>query len=497
MVQDNNVADAVARMADRLRDQTALVQDSQQLSYREVDLWSRRVATHLHDCGIREGDTLGIALMDGIDFVLCLLGAARLGAAVLPIDFLARQDERKRLADAYRLSAMLVEPTASEDAVVRTLAIDQGWREAAARASPWETGCDGSTPFLVSMSSGTTMAARGTVVSHDVYLHRVDHWLHPFGGFQGHRYLSVSRMCFAAGLNAVLRCLVDGGTVVFCPFFCKAGDIVNRVERDRIDCMYIVPAMARQLLQIAPADRHLFPGLHRLVVGADVLSADEKMALSERICPNFYQSYGTAGSDTISCLRPEDLPDKAESVGRVLSGFEAEIVDDQDRPLAAGEIGQLRLRGSAVMEEAGGESAERGSYRHGYFYPGDIASFDGDGYLFLHGRSSNTISRGAITVFADEVEAVLREHPSVVDCAVVGAPSEPDENSILAFVETEDAAPISDLRVHCVRRLTGYKVPDRIIAVTELPRTASGKIKRGELGRQWKAWIQCGTEIAT
>src|SRR5262249_55147532 len=161
---------------------------------------------------------------------------------------------------------------------------------------------------------------------------------------------------------------------------------------------------------------------------------------------------------TISTLQPRDLALYADSVGQVTPLMDAEIVDEHDRPLPPGAVGMLRVRGPKVgtpMTFAGDEASEE--FRNGWHYTGDVASVNDHMYLTILGRTAEVIIRRGAKIFPAEIEAVLQNHPAVVETAVVGHPGANGDESAAAFVVAHTPVVVGDLLAHCRSRLTPYK----------------------------------------
>ncbi|MDQ2637132.1 MAG: fatty acid--CoA ligase family protein, partial [Actinomycetota bacterium] len=217
------------------------------------------------------------------------------------------------------------------------------------------------------------------------------------------------------------------------------------------------------------------------------------------LLPNvgFVNAYGlTETSSTIAVLSPDDhraaidadddaVARRLGSVGQPVPGIELQIRSENGDVLGAGETGELFVRGDQVS----GRYAEIGSVldANGWFPTKDIAMLDEDGYLFIGGRSDDTIIRGGENIAPAEIEDVLVEHPLVHDCAVVG-PEDPEWGQIIVAVVVPAVAsdgranPDPDeLREFVRRQLRGSRTPDRVVFRDELPTNATGKVLRREL----------------
>ena len=153
---------------------------------------------------------------------------------------------------------------------------------------------------------------------------------------------------FGAGRNHCLYQLTVGGTVILHPTLFSAEELVEAVARHRASAIYLVPTVLRWLLALPGDGRLALPGLGILKTGAATLHGEEKRRLVRRVNPNLYQSYGATMLGTISLLFPNDIAEKAESVGRPTLFSEVEIVNEADKPVGPGTVGRLRCRGPAM-----------------------------------------------------------------------------------------------------------------------------------------------------
>ena len=160
--------------------------------------------------------------------------------------------------------------------------------------------------------------------------------------------------------------------------------------------------------------------------------------------------------------------------------MEVEIVDGGGRPQPPGTVGHLRCRGPTVSTAylAESDATREEGFREGWYYPGDLASLDEAGYLYLRGRSSDLIASGGVEFLPNEVEAVLAAHSSVAEAAVVGRPGREGGEEVVALVVTRGEPEHEALAAHMTHRLPAAKRPRQIIYLKALPRTPNGKIDR-------------------
>jgi long-chain acyl-CoA synthetase len=478
-----NLAEAIARHAADRPDLVALADGDSRLTYRELDRRIRQGAGQLRALGIGPGDAVAICLKDTADHVIAFLATARLGALSVPIDWRAPPAERARVAEGFGARLALTE--AGRVAGVASRAVDATWRaEVERQSADQEFPADADAPLMIGLTSGTTGAVKGMLVTHRQMHARA----RPFDDILGgklHRYLSASPLAFSAGRNYCLTHLIKGHTVIFHPSLFTAEEYVEAIYRHRATVGFVVPTVVRWLLDLPRSDGPLLPNIEVLMCGGAPLRAEEKRAMLAHVTPNFYEFFGTVATGPISFLRPSEMTANSESDGRPAAGWDLATVDESDRPVEPGVTGRLRARGPGLASGlVGASTGNSEGFRDGWYYTGDLAALGADGFLYLRGRATDVILRGGSNVHPDEIEAVLVEHPAVAEAAVVGRPSRELGEEVIAFAVVRDGVGSEALIDHCRKRLTAFKVPCEIILVPDLPHTTFGKVDRKQLRRR-------------
>ncbi len=485
-----NVVDLITRNAARRPDHPAIVDGDRTVTYGEMVVLAQKTASHLKGLGIKPGDRLGLSLKDNLDHAIAILAAASVGAAIVPIDWRARPAEKRRLAEAFQVAAVLTEPGTPAPDGIPCLPLDETWHasvSAAPRERAFQT--DGSHTFILNLSSGTSGQPKGAVVTHGDYQHRVARYPAAYGPDGGYRYLSVMPLCFSAGRNLLLLNLIMGSTVILYPPLFGPEEYLEAATRHHITFAYLVPTAVRWLLNLPERSGPMLPNLRIWGSGTAFMSPDEKREAARRIAPNMMTGYSSSGTGGITCLRPQELAEHAGSVGRPYISMNLEIVDLQDRPVPIGESGRVRCQGPGTSRSYfGGVTDGAGEGIHGdWFYTGELGALDEAGYLHLHGRSSNLIIRGGANIYPEEVEQVILSHNAVVEAAVIGRPSPVLGEEVIAAIVAKRPVEQTDLLAFCRKELSSYKIPTEIRVVRSLPKTTSGKIKRGEVLAQFNS----------
>ena len=464
----------------------AIIAGERVITYGELDPQVGRTASHLKALGLGSGDLLGVCLGDHADHVTVLLAAARLGVAVLPMDWHWTPAERQRIVDVFQPKAVMIEADAAAIAGVPIHRRDVNWHDAVAGAIPQVDGPDDTDmPLVLALSSGTTALPKGPMISHANMLARFrGHWV-SLGFNQHDRFALTTPLYYGGGRGFVLSYLFIGGTIVMFPPPFKPGDLIETVEQRSVNRVFLVPTQIRRLLAMARGDGLLFPRVDNLISSGATLSPEEREAVRNQLTPNFTDYYSSTEGGGITVQPAADQDRHPRSVGRPSFLTEVEIVDEGHRRQPAGEAGRIRYRGPGVALGFYG-NPEPGStasafFRDGWFYPGDVGEMNEEGYLFLRGRAKDMIIRGGANIYPSDVELVLQTHPAVEEAAVVGRPSTEYGEEVAAFVIAHGTVDGPELIAHCREHLARHKVPRDVFLVDDLPRNSTGKVLKAAL----------------
>ena len=469
-------------------DTPALTEGDRTLTYRDLASEVLRTAGHMIARGVGPLDRVGICLKDGVDYVITLLAATRLGATAVPIDWRARPAEKMRAMTAFTPRLILVEPDEEHLVGPAVTPVDAAWhREARREDAPSALPDDWNAPFVITSTSGTTGAPKYGIQTHLQVYSCIAAGMELLPLPRRGRYLATLPLYFANGRYKCLTHLIRGDSLFFYSPLMTGREYVELASRHKANVGHVLPAMLRQLLEIAEEGRHLLPTLDLLVSAGAPLLMDEKRGLLHKVTPHLYEEYGTAMTGILTTLRPEDMATRGDSVGQPHSMIELEVVDEEGLRLPPGKVGKLRCRGPAVGAGiSGGSGTEAASegFRDGWYYTGEFAALDEQTFVFLKGRSAEIIFRGAAKVYPVEVEAVLQQHPAVAEAAVVGRRLADGDETVVAFVVARRPVEVSEILAHCRTRLTAYKAPREVRFVPEMPKNPIGKIDKRALIEQ-------------
>jgi acyl-CoA synthetase (AMP-forming)/AMP-acid ligase II len=477
-----NLTDPVLSHARIQPRSVALIEREQTMTYAELADRILRTAGYLAKLGIVRGDHVALCLKEDSHLIVVLLALARLGAIAVQIDSRSRPAERTRVIDAFPMRLALVTPESETGVNCPKVVLDATWRSAidatdrtAVTVEDWHA------PVVVQASSGTTGLPKFFIATHYQYHFHVVSYLEVMPPSR-HRFLLIMPLYFSAGRLCCFAHLLRGDTLILYPAQCSAREIIEIVSRHKVTATFIVTSMVRELLALTDDHQPLLPSIEVLISGGAPLLADEKLETLRKVTPRFCEMYGAAAIGPMAALRASEIREWPTSVGRPFSFVDIEIVDDHDRALDAGATGHLRCRGPGLTLPAANSSRAGGAdFRNGWHYPGELASIDELGHIFLQGRKSEVIFQGGAKIFPSEVEGVLQAHESVVEATVVGRTLSNNEQEVVAYVVTKRPVTPGELLAHCRTRLTAFKVPREIQIIAELPRNASGKVDKRAL----------------
>ena len=427
-----------------------------------------------------------------------IFAAARAGVAFTPINYRLSAEGIQALIQRLPEPLVVVDSRYREmigEVSDRVMASDD-FLEAARTAEPAAEFPDPDSVAIVLFTSGTTSQPKAVELSHNNLTSYVTGTVEFGAASDTDAALICVPPYHIAGVSAALSNLYAGRKMVYLPNF-DAQEWVRLINAEHVTTATVVPTMLDRVITVLENGGGAaieLPSLRNLAYGGSKVGLPLVRRALE-LLPNvgFVNAYGlTETSSTIAVLTPDDhraaqaaeAPDLARrlgSVGQAVAGIELQIRDEAGNVLPPGETGELFVRG----EQVAGRYTGIGSVldENGWFPTKDIAMLDDEGYLFIGGRSDDTIIRGGENIAPAELEEVLVEHPHVRDVAVVGVEDPQWGQAIVAVVvPAADVDPDpEELREFVRKSLRGSRTPDEVVFRDELPTTATGKVLRREI----------------
>jgi o-succinylbenzoate---CoA ligase len=434
----------LAQRAQTCPDRCGLIADGMQLTYAELEREATSTARRLAAKGVRRDATVALALRPGVDYVVLLHALMKLGAVAYPVN--TRLSEAEIKAELERAGpALLVGDS-----------LDLGHTEA---DLPLLGEHDLGGVHCRILTSGTSGTPRPVELTYGNHLWSAVGSAFNLGIEPTDRWLCCLPLFHVGGLSIVMRSVIYGTTAVV-----HDGFDVDRVAAALVgDGVTVISLVATQLVRLLDAGVDLLPLRAVLVGGGPV--PDEVLEEAIGRGATVVQTYGlTEAASQVTTLTPADAARKLGSAGRALLTTHLRIQD-----------GEILVQGPTVAPGTADED--------GWLHTGDLGTIDEEGFLYVTGRLGDVIVSGGENVLPAEVEDVLRRHPEVADAAVVGRADREWQEAVTAVVVLHAGAEVApeDLRSHCAGLLAAHKVPKQVEFVSELPRTASGKLIRRAL----------------
>jgi acyl-CoA synthetase (AMP-forming)/AMP-acid ligase II len=431
----------------------------------------------------------------GLILPVLIFSSARAAVPFTPLNYRLSEQGMGQLIERLPAPLIITDPEYRDvlTGAGKQVMTSEGFMAAARAAEPVSEFADPDDVAIVLFTSGTTSWPKAVELSHNNLTSYVTGTVDFGSADPDDAALVCVPPYHIAGVGAALSNLYAGRRIVYlCTF--DPQEWVRLVRDERVTTATVVPTMLDRIVRVLENGQTDLPALRNLAYGGSKVPLPlVRKALELLPDVGFVNAYGlTETSSTIAVLTPEDhraahdaaderVARRLSSVGRAVPGVEVQIRADDGAVLGPGQTGELFVRGAQVS----GRYAGMGSVLddQGWFPTRDIAMLDEEGYLFVGGRSDDTIIRGGENIAPSEVEDVLVEHPDVHEVAVVGLDDPHWGQIIIAVVVPEpDSAPSpEELRNFARKSLRGSRTPDRIVFRDHLPTTPTGKVLRREI----------------
>jgi benzoate-CoA ligase len=468
----------------------ALRLDSGDVSYAGLQAMVNRAGNALRGAGLAPEQRVALLLPDGLEFIAAFIGAMKIGAVPVPLNTAARQaDVQLMLADS-RAQALIADASllgAGSYDVPRVLTVggnggrsfEAAMAAAADQLEPYPTGVD--EPCYWLYSSGTTGRPKGVVHLHGDMLACVSPYARQVVRITPEdSTFSVARLFFSYGLvNSLFLPLLAGATAILTPHRPELAHVLDIIRRHRPTLFFSVPTSFVQLCAAAPEGTLASVRL--------AISAGEP--LPEPVYRSWTESTGVElldglGSTEVGYIYCSNLPGHVRpgSSGRMIGDHQARIVDENGFDVPAGESGELLVKAaSTALHYWNQRDRSKQTFVGEWLRTGDRYVRDADGWLWYQGRTTDVFKVSGQWVSPLEIESCLLSHPSVVECAVVGAADGAGLLKPKAYVVPRGPVTSEELQVWVKERLQPHKYPRWVELVAELPKTASGKVQRFRL----------------
>jgi long-chain acyl-CoA synthetase len=483
----------------------ALVADRRSWSYAELEDATLRLARALQEAGLERGDRVVIFMDNTAECAVSIFGTLAAGGVFVVANPQTKADKLAYILEDSEAAFLLTESSlgrvwrsavegvsslrgvfcaqkADEDGSVR----DLSEALAASEPVPRDVGTIPKDLAALIYTSGSTGNPKGVMMAHESMVFAAGSIAQYLRLSDDDRILNVLPLAFDYGLYQLLMAMRIGGTLVLERSFAFPAQTLKRIEEEQVTVFPGVPTVFATLLSTKTRTPH--PSVRRVTNTAAALPPAFHDGLHE-LFPNalIFRMYGLTECKRVSYLEPELVDEKPTSVGRPIPGTEAFVLDEERRPVKPGETGILYVRGphvmagywrspelSAHMLKEGPVPGERMLCTHDNF------TVDEDGFLYFVGRTDDIIKTRGEKVSPIEVENALFSIDGVQEAAVIGIPDEVLGEAIRAYTVLEEGAELGEQEIiaACRTKLEAFMVPKEVVLLDELPKTATGKIRK-------------------
>ncbi len=489
-------------------DQLAIVSESAELTYRQLEKKAYQFARLLRSKGLKRQDAIAFMVGNRAEAIVGIIAVQILGLKSVSLHPMASEEDHCFVLQDAQVKALIVDSARFTDRAIAIAArgvvpliltlddtsIGPGLIGQAVHFEDSDLALDVHPEEITKLSytGGTTGRSKGILHAHRTVVTMVVYMLASYEWPSEIRYLVTTPISHAAG-DLLLPTFIRGGTV----YLMEKNDTRNfllKVEQYRINLTFLVPTQIYGLIDYPTLEEHDHSSLELILYGAAPIAPSKLAEALQKMGPVFGQLYGQAEAPmSISYLSKKDhdltRAHLLRSCGKVVPGNQVALLDQACHEVAVGEIGELCVRGPLIMngylnrpEE--NEKAFAGNWLH----TGDMARIDEAGYLYIVDRVKDMIISGGFNVYPSEVENCLAQHSDIAMSAVIGVPDEKWGEQVTAVVVLKPgkSASEADIIGYVTERKGVVNAPKTVVFEAELPLTALGKIdKKAIRSRYW------------
>ncbi|WHZ10892.1 MAG: Benzoate--CoA ligase [Burkholderiaceae bacterium] len=507
MPRSQTLADLLRRTARRMPGKTAVICGDTRWTYAEFNDVVERVAAGLAQRGVAKGDRVAILARNSHAFAALRFALARLGAVLVPINFMLKADEVAyilRHAGARMLAtdsgmAEVARQAAAQDTTVRELVwlpSEEASEPAAgmvrfdelAASQPELTAAGPESGDLAQIvyTSGTESSPKGAMLTHDAVLWQYVSCVVDAEIAEGDLALHALPLYHCAQLDAFFGPAVYVGSTNVITAKPVPDNLLPLIARHRITSFFAPPTVWISLLRSPLFDKTDLSSLAKGYYGASIMPVEVLRELKQRLPKvRLWNLYGqTEIAPLATMLGPDDQLRKPGSCGRAVLNVETRVVDERMQDVAPGVVGEIVHRSPHLMlGYFHDDERTRAAFEGGWFHSGDLATIDAEGFITVVDRKKDMIKTGGENVASREVEEMIYRLPQVSEVAVIGLPDERWVEAVTAVIVVKAGAALDaeQVKAHCAAGLAGFKTPKHVLFAQALPKNPSGKLLKREL----------------
>jgi amino acid adenylation domain-containing protein len=511
------------KSAELYPDSIAVRYKNEEISYGKLDLLSNKLSSLLISKGIKKNDRVAIYLDKSIDAVIAIFGVLKSGACYVPLDPFAPPERQLNIIKGCSINYLI---TSSQkdvqikhilqyqiclDVIIFMDTVRAGYKRCYPEVSIVFK--DEILEFKIAKSrsnitkedlayilytSGSTGRPKGVMITHKASLAFIN-WAYKYFAITSDEKISaVSPFCFDLSIFDIFVTIKAGATICIVPSgICGfPRSLAEFIEREKISTWYSVPSILIQLVLYGGLQKRNLIALRRIIFAGEVFSIKYLRRLMQLVShARYYNLYGPTETNVCTSYPVVNMPEPTDTlpIGRPCEGTEVFVVDERGSVVKNGELGELYVSGPTLMKGYWNDPQKSAKVLLNNFLPsninrnvyrtGDVVKVSRDGDLEFHGRRDRIVKSRGYRIELSEVEAVLYEHPSIKEAAVVAIPNEEIGNKIKVAIVLKEKSSITeeDVKNFCSKRLPMYMIPEIVTFSNFIPMTSSGKVDRKKI----------------
>jgi long-chain acyl-CoA synthetase len=459
----------------------AVTDDTGQYNYQQLAAMAGGLGMYLSSQTSRPH--VGLLLPPGAGYVASFYGTLLAGKSVVPLNYLLGEREIGHVIQDSGISTVVTIPQLAgrvRDAALKLIDLTQ-LAQLPVGVAPTKLPSPKLDDLAVLMyTSGTSGLPKGVMLTYGNLQGDVDACIEYAGLLSKHTFLGVIPLFHSFGMTAMMLAPMQlGSPIVYLSRFSPMGAL-GAIRKHKVSIMFGVPSMFAALLRMESAAAEDFAPMYAIMSGGEPLPSLVRLGFEKRFGTTIYEGYGLTETSPVVALNTP-AANRPGSVGRLVPGAEARIVDDDGNALGVGQEGEVWLRGPMIMKGYYNlpDETAKALTADGFFKTGDLGKLDAEGYLFITGRKKDLIIVAGEKVSGREVEEVILRHPAVAEVAVVGKKDSSRGEVVVAFVvgRPEMTVKGEEIRGFCRDQgLVQFKIPREVFVVGDLPRSPTGKV---------------------
>lgn len=496
------IKDLVIKQASLFPDKSAIIFEDKSISFGQLKDKVFTFANNLIKLGIKKGDKVAVYLPNWPEYIYSYLALFSIGATVVPFDFMLKNDELEaclnhsdsKLLIAKSRPDVSLEDIKSKVPLLKNVILAREKKEGylcfeeflEGPSHPPDVPISETDPALIMYTSGSTGRPKGVQLNYK-HLNASPEAMEFFVDLTPSDVkLSSLPLSHGGGLVYLQNCIFYGITLVLMERFIPL-EFLKNVEKYRVTCFHMVPSMYYALLHLKEFEKYDLKSIRWVnVFGAP--NSPDMIRRFKTYCPQakLLNGWGMTETNAPNIVTPMGS-EKIESIGRPAPWIKVRLVDDEEKDVPEGEIGEIVMKSWVVMDGYYKDPAMTAEVlKDGWFHTGDLGRRDKEGMYYIAGRKKDMVKVSGQIVFPAEIEESLHRHECILEAAVVGMPDSLRGEILKAFIVLKKGAALTELeaRQFCREHLAHFKVPHSFSFIDSLPKTRTGKIDKVLLKQQ-------------